>query len=224
MVPGRHTRVRARRLRPREGHDGDPPVRVRVMGGHSELDGQTFQGDGRGERVLPAAHPVLVHHQRSEPRRGLRPRARRRHAGRRQRARGAARRAPHVGDDREPHVLAVDPELPRFASVDEPVGERAPLGDAHAPVHPHARVSVAGGAHRARHRRGGGGEGDRDGQRVRRVRGDDRGDAGGRRTQVRGGVLRGRGPHVHHRGDDGRPPRASGGHLAQPRPELRQGV
>ena len=83
---------------------------------------------------------------------------------------------------------------------------------------------MAGGAHRARDGRRGGGEGDRDGQRVRRVRGGRRGDAGDRRAQVRGGVLRGREPHVHHRGHDGRPARAAGRHLAQPRPELRQGV
>ena len=74
------------------------------------------------------------------------------------RAGGAARRAPHVGDDREPHVLAVDPVLQGPAAPDEPVGERAPLGDAHEALSSHARVSVAGGAHCARDgRRGGGG-------------------------------------------------------------------
>ena len=38
-------------------HDGDPPVRVCAVGGHSELDGQTVRGDGRGERVLPQLIP-----------------------------------------------------------------------------------------------------------------------------------------------------------------------
>ena len=54
-------------------------------------------------------------------------------------------------------AAAVGPELPRPAAAHQPVGQRAPLGDAHPPLCAHPRVPVAGGPHRARHRRGGGG-------------------------------------------------------------------
>ena len=58
-------------------------------------------------------------------------------------------------------------------------------------------------------------------QGVRRERA---GDAGDRRAEERQREVRRRVAHVFDRGADGRRPRAAGRHVAQPRPELRQGV
>ena len=65
---------------------------------------------------------------------------------------GAAGGAADLGDDGEPHAGAVDPVLPRSAHAAQPVGQRAPLGAAHAPLHPHPRIPLAGGPHCPRHR------------------------------------------------------------------------
>ena len=61
-------------------------------------------------------------------------------------ARGAAHRAADLGDDDLAHVPEVDHVLPRFAAQGQPVGERRPLGAAHAPFSPLGRVPLAGGA------------------------------------------------------------------------------
>ena len=47
----------------------------------------------------------------------------------------------------------MDPELPRLAGADQPMGQRRPLGNADAPVPADRRVPLAGGPHRPRHRR-----------------------------------------------------------------------
>ena len=71
-------------------------------------------------------------------------------------ARGAARRPAHLRDDRLRDVRQVDPELARPAHPDQPVGQRRAVGAAHAALPPDHRVPLAGGAHRPRHRGGGG--------------------------------------------------------------------
>ena len=70
-------------------------------------------------------------------------------------ARGAARRAAHERDDHRRDVRQVDPVVARPADAHQPVGQRRPLGDAAAAVSADGRVSLAGGAHRPCHARGG---------------------------------------------------------------------
>ncbi len=92
---------------------------------------------------------VVTHHR-------LDRRARRRpHPRPGRQAGGAARRAAHLGDDHRRVVRQLGAELPRPAAAHQPVGQRRPLGAAHAALPAHHRVPLAGGAHRARHRRGG---------------------------------------------------------------------
>ena len=58
-------------------------------------------------------------------------------------------------DQRDHHrrrLPALDPELPRPAAADQPVGQCRALGDAHAAVPAHRRIPLAGGPHRPRRR------------------------------------------------------------------------
>ena len=137
-----------------------------------------FKDDRAPERVLPAVHPRELPHEGSGARRRLRAGAGGRDARRRQEARRAARRSSHVRDDHLLDVREVGAELPRSADADEPVGERRPLGDAHAPVPAHDGIPLAGGPHRARDRRGGRRGGAPDARRVSRLHGRIHGDAG----------------------------------------------
>ncbi len=169
---------RARRLLARSRMHGHPPERLRHLGADAARPRRHVQGDGPRERVLPAVHSRELPAQGSRARRRLRAGGRRRHARRRQEARGAAHHPADVGDDHLLDVRQVGAELPRPAAAHEPVGERRPLGDAHASLPAHARVPLAGRAHRARHARRGGRGSAPDARRLQRLHGRLDGDAG----------------------------------------------
>ena len=96
LVPGRRRQGGAGRQRPGAGHDGHPPVRLRHLGADAGRGRPPHQGRRRRERLLPAVHPRELPEARGRARRGLQPRAGRRHPRRRQGARGAGRRAAHL--------------------------------------------------------------------------------------------------------------------------------
>ena len=108
--------------------------------------------------------------------------------------------------------------------LDQPVGERRALGDAHAPVPAHAGVPLAGRAHGARDARRGRRRSAPNARRVPRLHGRLDGDARHHRTEDGLREVRRRASHVLVRGDDAGQQGAAGGHVAQPRAELRQGV
>ena len=64
----------------------------------------------------------------------------------------AARRAPDLRDGDRLYVCAVGAELSRPAAALQPVGQRRALGEAHAALPAHHRVSLAGGPHCPPHR------------------------------------------------------------------------
>ncbi len=68
-------------------------------------------------------------------------------------ARRAAGDPPHVGNDHRPRLREVDSVLPRLARADQSVEQRGALGTAHQAFPAHARIFLAGGPHRPRHRR-----------------------------------------------------------------------
>ena len=63
----------------------------------------------------------------------------------------AARAEANIRNYGEPHVCTMDPVIPRSADADEPMGERAQMGDAHTAVCAHPGILVARRSHRARH-------------------------------------------------------------------------
>ena len=186
---------------------------------------RAVQGDRPRQRVLPAVHPREPAEEGGRARRGLRAAGRVRHARRRRGARGAAGRPADVRGDHRHDVRQVDPVVARSADPDQPVGERRPLGEGDAAVPAHDRVPLAGRAHGARDRGGGRGRDAEDPRRSTRTSCESElGDAGRQGPEEREREVRRRAAHLLDRGADGRRPRAAGGHVAQPRAELRQGV
>ena len=186
---------------------------------------RALQGDRPRERVLPALHPREPADDGGGARRGLRAAGRLGHARRHREARGAPGDPADVRSDHRDDVREVDPVVARPAGPHQPVGERRPLGEGDAAVPAHDRVPLAGGAHRARDRGGS--------ARTRRCKilalykefcRERARHAGARRPEEREREVRRRVAHLLDRGADGRRPRAAGRHVAQPRPELRQGV
>ena len=183
-----------------------------------------FKATGHKNAYFPLLIPESFLHKEAAARRRLRAGGRRRHARRRQEARRAAHHSADVGDDHLLDVRQVGAELSRPAAAHQPVGERRPLGDAHASLPAHARVPLAGGAHRARHARRGGRGSAPDARRLQRLHGRLDGDARHHRPEDRRRAVRRRAAHVLVRSDDAGQQGAPGGHVAQPRTELRQGV
>jgi hypothetical protein len=118
----------------------------------------------------------------------------------------------------------VDPEPPRPAAAHQPVGQRDALGDAHADVPAHERVSLAGGPHRALDARARPWKRCGDARRVRRLRGKRHGHARHPRPEDRQRALRRRAHHLLHRGHDAGRQGPAGRHEPRPRAELRQGL
>ncbi len=129
-------------------------------------------------------------------------------------------RAADERDDHRRDVRQVGPVLSRPADPDQPVGQRRPLGDAHADVPAHHRVPLAGRAHGPRHARKRRGRRRADARRLRRLRRGVHGDAGHQGREDGGRAVSRRGQHAEHRGDDAGPQGAAGRHVALPRPEL----
>ena len=152
VVPGRVEQGRAGRQRSGPRHDGHPPLRLRHLGAHAGGGRPAHQGGRSRERLLPAVHPRELPAPGGRPRRGLQPRAGRRHPRRRQGARRARRRPPHQRDGHRRVHGQVDPELPRPAAAAQPVGQRRALGAAAPALPADERVPLAGGPHRARRR------------------------------------------------------------------------
>ena len=86
------------------------------------------------------------------------------------------------------------------------------------------RVPLAGRAHRARHAGRGRGGDAADARRLPHVHGGVDGDAGDHRPEDRQRAVRRRAAHLLLRSADAGQQGAAGRHVAQPRPELRQGV
>ena len=155
VVPRRRRECELADYGPARGHHGHSPLRLSLGGAFS--DGWTLSSNPRGwrTRIFPSSSRT-----RSSPRR-------------RTTSRGFAPELAVVtqgGGKELEEPLVVRPTSETIVNhmfsqwiqsyrdlplLDEPVGQRAPLGDADATLHPHARVFVAGGSHRARHRRGG---------------------------------------------------------------------
>ncbi len=147
------------------------------------------------------------------------------HPRRRQGAGGAARRPAHLRDDHLLDVRQVDPELPRPAAADQPVGQRGALGDAHAALPAHHRVPLAGGPHRARHGgRGGSRRRGRCSASTARFMEEWMAMPVRHRPQDRQRAVRRRAAHLLLRSADAGQQGAAGRHQPQPRAELRQGV
>ena len=100
----------------------------------------------------------------------------------------------------------------------------APLGEADAPVPPHRRVPLAGGAHGPRDGEGSGRGDDADARGLPRGGGEGALPPGCRGPQERVREVRGSGGDLLHRGDDAGQEGAAGGHLALPGAEFRQGL
>ncbi len=99
LVPGRRRQGRAGRQRAGARHDGHPPVRLRDLGADAGRDGRAAsRRPARENAYFPLFIPRVLPQPRGRARRGLQPRARRRHPRRRQGARGAGRRAAHQRD------------------------------------------------------------------------------------------------------------------------------
>eukprot|EP01139_Manchomonas_bermudensis_P020478 Amastigsp_a678881_21.p6 type:complete len:133 gc:universal Amastigsp_a678881_21:1408-1010(-) len=115
------------------------------------------QGPRRRERVLPHVHPAVVPHQGEGPHRGLCARGRMGHPCRLERSRRAHRHPPYVRDHHVPFVRQLDSVVPRPSAAAQPMVLSRPLGVFEPdPVHPLARVPLAGGPHCPRHPRLGG--------------------------------------------------------------------
>ena len=106
----------------------------------------------------------------------------------------------------------------------QPVGQRRALGDAHAPVPPHGRIPVAGGAHRPRDARGGDRRGHEDDKRLQGVRRAIHGPARDRGPQVAQRTVRRRRGHAHDRGADAGRQGVAERYVALSGAEFRQGV
>ena len=144
--------------------------------------------------------------------------------GRRRGSRGEADHPADVGNHHRRDVSEVDPVVARSAGADQPVGERRALGEGHAAVPAHHRVPLAGRAHRARDRGRSPGRNDEDSRALQgRVR-EGAGRAGHRRPEEREREVCRRVEDLFDRSADGRRPRAAGRHVAQPRPEFREGL
>ena len=215
---------RARRLLAGQGLHGDPALRIRDLGVHPARPRRSHQGHGPRQRLLPALHPQEPADEGGGARRGIRAPGGMGHKRRHRRARGAAGRAADVGSHHRDDVRQVDPVVARPARAHQPVGQHRPLGESDAPVPAHHRVPVAGRPYRARDGGGGRGGDAQDPGALQGVRRDRAGHSRHRGAEVREREVRRGGPHVFDRGPDGRRPGAAGGHLAQPRPELRQSV
>ncbi len=170
-----------------------------VRQGSRPGDAHAAQGDGEGGRAGGDAGPRLG-------------------------ARGAAGRPSHVRDDHLRDVRQVDPELSRPAVAHEPVVQHRALGVPHSAVPADDGVPVAGGAHGARDGGRGGSGGTPDARRVSALPGRVDGDAGDHRQEDREREIRRRAPDVRPRSADAGQQGAPGRHVAQPRPELREGV
>ena len=168
-----------------------PPRRIRDLGGAARRTRPPDQEDRRAQRLLPALHPAELPAKGGAARRGLRARGRRGHPRRRQGAGRAADRAADLRDHHQLHVRAVDPFASRPAADDQPVVQRGALGDAHAAVLAHHRISLAGGPYRARHQRGGRARGAHDARGLPRLRrGLSRGAAGRPGARARPSAFR----------------------------------
>ena len=144
---------------------------------------------------------------------------------RRRGARGAARHPADLRGDHRHDVREVDPVVARPARPHQPVGEHRPLGEGDAAVPAHDRVPLAGRAHRARDRRGGrGGDAARSSSVYKEFVETELAMPVIAGPQEREREVRRRVDDLLDRGADGRRPRAAGRHVAQPRPELREGV
>ena len=130
------------------------------------------------ERVLPAADPAELSAKGSRARGRLLAGAGRGHHRRRQGTGRAVRDPPDVGDHHRPLLRQVDSELARPADAAQSVGQRDPLGAAHAHVPAHHGVPLAGRPHRALHARRGAGRSAAHARRLCRSGRRRHGDAG----------------------------------------------
>ena len=146
------------------------------------------------------------------------------HHRRRQGARRALRDSSDVGNHHRALFRQVDPELARSSHAGQPVGQRDPLGAAHAHVPAHHRVPVAGRPHRARDARRGSRRSAADARHLRRGRGRRDGDAGDQGQENAFREIRRRAAQLLDRGDDAERSRAAGRHQPRSGPEFRQGV
>ena len=136
----------------------------------------------------------------------------------------AAGDSSHFGNDHRPRLCEMDSVLPRPAAADQSMEQRGALGTAHEALSAHARIFLAGGPHRARHRRRSRVRNAPDAGRLHRfcrARGGRSGDSG---AQVGFRALRGRGPDLFDRSHDGRWQSSAGRHVAQPGAEFREGL
>src|SRR5215217_6821715 len=154
VVPATRPDGEAVRLRARARHFRPKALRVRHLGAHPGRPRRPFQGDRTPERVLPAPHPGELSQEGGRDRRGLRPRARVGDDGGAREARGTARRPANLREHHLRLLQRLGPELPGPPDPHQPVVQRDALGEGHPSVPAHRRVSLAGGAHRTRHRRG----------------------------------------------------------------------
>src|SRR5438067_78072 len=219
---------------------GDPAARLPHLGADAAGAGRLVQGDRSSQRLLPAVHPDELPRQGSRARRGVREgsRAGDAHSPQGDRegwrpggdarprvgARGAARHTAHVRDDHLRDVRQVDSELPRSAAAPEPVVQHRALGVSDPAVLAHHRVSLAGGTYGARDGGGGRGGGAPDARRVPYVPGAMDGDARDHGPEDGEREVRRCAAHLRAGGADAGQQGAAGGHVAQSRPELRQGV
>ena len=176
------------------------------LGEHAAGAGRHVQGHGARERLFPAVHPAELPAKGGRPRRGFCQRMRGRHASPAGARAGwqagprsglAARRAAdRAADERNDHrrdVCQVGRVVSRPADPHQPMGQRRPLGAAHAAVPADDRVPLARRAHGPRHGRGGPGRDDEDARRLCRLRRELDGDAGHpRRKDRRRAVSRAR--------------------------------
>jgi hypothetical protein len=196
-----------------------------------------FKATGHKNAYFPLFIPQELPREGGRARRGLRQGVRGRHApparrraGRQarprpeERARGAAGRPAHLRDDHRRDVRASGCRATatcRCSSTSGPTScagrcaracSCAPpssSGRRGTPRTPRAEEAVARRA---------------DARRLRDVRRELDGDAGDQGPKDRARALPRRGRHLLHRGDDAGPQGAAGGHVALPRPELRQGL
>ena len=113
----------------------------------AEMD-RAHQGGRRRERLLPAFHPRVLPEPGGRARRGVQPRAGRRHPRGRQEAGRAGGRPPYQRDGGQQLLRQVDPEPPGPAPAHQPMGQRGALGAPAPAVPAHQRVPLAGGPHR----------------------------------------------------------------------------
>ena len=199
MVSGRHHQGGAGRQRPGARDDGHPAVRVRHLGADAGRAGSAHQSGRRGRTRTSRCSSRSRYLQReAEHVEGFSPElAVVTHAGGKELEEPVVVRPTSRDDHRRVHGQ-VGAELSRPAAAAQPVGQRRALGAAAPPLPAHERVPLAGGPHRARHRR-------RTPsayalrivhERLRRLHDQRTGRAGVRRAQDRGRALRRRGQHA----------------------------